>query len=238
MKITILGAGIIGISTAYDLTKRDHQVTVIDKNNGPALETSFGNAGLIAPGHAFSWNSPNLFLDLLNPKSNSNSAFKIQFPPTIPIIKWGLKFCKNCTQQKFTEYSNAKRRLSNYSHQSIKSILKTEDINFHYNDEGIYYLHRSQNGIEKTKKKIQSFNNLIDQYSILDKESLIEKDSFFNDKPFSGAFIYNNDGSGDCNSYTIQLENICKQLGVKFSQHLSFVLIMVSAIFSIIIFII
>ena len=60
MKILILGAGVIGVTTAYSLVKDGHQVTVIDRQSKPAMETSFGNAGLITPGHSFAWTTPKL----------------------------------------------------------------------------------------------------------------------------------------------------------------------------------
>ena len=67
MRILILGAGVIGITTAYELIKAGHNVTVIDRNPEPALETSYGNAGLIAPGHSYAWTTPKL------PKNSSPS---------------------------------------------------------------------------------------------------------------------------------------------------------------------
>ena len=60
MKIVILGAGIIGITTAFELLKSGHEVTIIDRQAEPAMETSFGNAGLIAPGHSYAWTTPKL----------------------------------------------------------------------------------------------------------------------------------------------------------------------------------
>ena len=81
MHILILGAGVIAVTTAYQLLKIGHGVTVIDRQPEPALETSFGNAGLIAPGHSYAWTTPklpkNLFKSLFDKKrkysvSNSN----------------------------------------------------------------------------------------------------------------------------------------------------------------------
>ena len=60
MQILILGAGVIGVTTAYELAKTGHEITVVDRNPEPALETSYGNAGLIAPGHSYAWATPKL----------------------------------------------------------------------------------------------------------------------------------------------------------------------------------
>ena len=103
MKIAVLGAGIIGVSTAYELANRGFDVIVIERNNLPAMETSFANAGLIATGHAFAWNSPKLFYELLRPISNVHSAFKINWSISPPLLKWGLQFLRNCSKLKFIE---------------------------------------------------------------------------------------------------------------------------------------
>ena len=65
MKILILGAGVIGVTTAYELSKAGHNVTVIDRKFEPAMETSYGNAGLIAPGHSYAWTTPKLLMVLV-----------------------------------------------------------------------------------------------------------------------------------------------------------------------------
>mgnify|MGYP001293673472 CR=1 FL=1 len=216
MKIAVLGAGIIGISTAFELAKSGFNVTVFDKNSGPAEETSFANAGLIAPGHAFSWNSPNLLLNLIKPQANANSAFKIKFPPSLKLTNWGLKFLKNCSNSKFIEYSNAKRNLSSYSHKILKTIITEEKISCYYNPNGIYYLHRSENGLKKAITKINNFPELINDYEILDSNLLGQRDSFFKNNVFNSALIYNSDGSGDCYLFANQLMEKCIELGVKF----------------------
>ena len=72
MHILIIGAGVIGVTTAYELLKSGHEVTIIDRQTEPALETSYGNAGLIAPGHSYAWTTPklptNLFKSLFQKK--------------------------------------------------------------------------------------------------------------------------------------------------------------------------
>ena len=65
MHILILGAGVIGVTTSYELLKAGHEVTIIDRQPEPAFETSFGNAGLIAPGHSYAWTTPKVPENLL-----------------------------------------------------------------------------------------------------------------------------------------------------------------------------
>ena len=101
MHILILGAGVIGVTTAYELLKADHEVTVIDRQPEPALETSFGNAGLIAPGHSYAWTTPklpgNLFKSLFEKRGHSVLNFngillcgigEFNFCDNVPIKIW------------------------------------------------------------------------------------------------------------------------------------------------------
>jgi D-amino-acid dehydrogenase len=214
MEIAVLGAGVIGISTAYELACRGHNVSVIDQNTGPALETSFGNAGLIATGHAFSWNSPKLLTNLLKPNSKVKSTFKINWSLSPELYKWGIQFLLNCSNKKFIEFSNSKRELCYYSYNLLKQIIEKENINCHYNENGIYYLYRTEEGLNNSINKIKLFKGLLEQYQILNKSDLSH--NFFNNDKFKTSLIFPNDGSGDCNLFTTSLENKCKKLGVKF----------------------
>ena len=83
MHILVLGAGVIGVTTAYELIKGGYKVTVIDRQPEPALETSFGNAGLIAPGHSYAWTTPklpkNLFANFIDHSFSGSKATQPAF---------------------------------------------------------------------------------------------------------------------------------------------------------------
>ena len=94
MHVLIIGAGVVGITTSYELLKAGHEVSIIDRQPEPALETSFGNAGLIAPGHSYAWTTPklpgNLFKSLFQKKA---FRFKFQWDPAMWV--WGGSFSGN-----------------------------------------------------------------------------------------------------------------------------------------------
>ena len=124
MKTLIVGAGVVGITTAYYLKADGHEVTVLEREKSAGLETSFANAGLIATGHAFAWGNPSIIKKLITPKSNAHSAFKFQWSWDLQFLKWGMKFIANCTSSKFYKNTLAKQTLCQYSHQLLKYILK------------------------------------------------------------------------------------------------------------------
>ena len=84
MRILILGAGVVGVSSAWHLLKDGHDVTVIDRALPAQGGASFGNAGLIAPGHSFAWASPKALKVLLKSFYRQDQAFRMRFPPRPP----------------------------------------------------------------------------------------------------------------------------------------------------------
>jgi len=117
MHILILGAGVIGVTTAYELLKAGHKVTVIDRQPEPALETSFGNAGLIAPGHSYAWTTPKLPGNLFNSLYDKKRAFRFKFQWDPAMWYWGIQFIRQCTQKRMAENTLRKHRISSYSQQ-------------------------------------------------------------------------------------------------------------------------
>ena len=92
MQILILGAGVIGITTAYELSKAGYDVTVIDRKHEPATETSYGNAGLIAPGHSYAWATPKLPKNLITSLFEKQRTFRFKFQWDLAMWRWGIQF--------------------------------------------------------------------------------------------------------------------------------------------------
>ena len=103
MNIIIIGSGIIGITTAYELLKNGHKVTLFDRQPGAANETSFGNAGLIAPGHSYSWTSPRIPWQIIKSLFQKKKHFKLKFQWDINMWMWGAQFIRQCTSKKMQE---------------------------------------------------------------------------------------------------------------------------------------
>ena len=99
MHIAVLGGGVVGVTAAYELQKDGHQVTIIEKNDAVGTETSWGNAGLMAPGHSFTWSSPAAPMIML--KSLFMADQSIRFKPTLNPYQYiyGLQFLAQCTAE-------------------------------------------------------------------------------------------------------------------------------------------
>jgi D-amino-acid dehydrogenase len=100
MKVAILGGGVIGVTTAWYLANDGHEVTVIERRDGVARETSFANAGLIAPGHAYAWASPRAPMILLKSLFREDTALRFRLRADPRMWAWSLRFLANCTQSR------------------------------------------------------------------------------------------------------------------------------------------
>ncbi len=97
MKVVVLGAGVIGITTAYQLAKDGHEVVVVERNGGAAEEASHGNASVIAPGHAYAWASPRAPLTLIESLWKDDTSLRFKFSLDPKMWLWSLRFLANCT---------------------------------------------------------------------------------------------------------------------------------------------
>ena len=88
MRVAVLGAGVIGVSTAYELLRDGHEVTVVDRRQEPASETSYGNAGMVAPGHAYAWSSPKAIRTLLRALFRDDLALRFRFQADPAFWRW------------------------------------------------------------------------------------------------------------------------------------------------------
>jgi len=217
MHVLIIGAGVIGITASYELLKAGHEVSIIERQPEPALETSFGNAGLIAPGHSYAWTTPklpgNLFKSLFQKKA---FRFKFQWDPAMWV--WGVQFLRQCTQSKMEENTLRKHRLSSYSQQCFHELIDDIKIEYHENKKGLIYIFRTCKSFQEGKQKLSMLKSVMDNLQLLNRNELIQLEPILKDaeENIFGAIYCPSDESGSCRDFTIKLIEICKQKGGKF----------------------
>ncbi len=99
MRVVVIGAGVVGVTTAYYLAKSGHLVTVVEKELEAATLASAGNAGLIAPGHSFAWASPSAPKELLRSLTVEDTALRVNPFKAPGMAVWGLRFLRECATQ-------------------------------------------------------------------------------------------------------------------------------------------
>ena len=137
MKVLILGAGVIGVTTAYELTNDGYQVTVIDRQSKPAMETSFGNAGLISPGHSFAWTTPKLPRNLMKSLFQKQQVFRFKLHWSPGLIRWGFNFIRQCTNENMRINTIRKLRLCSFSQEKLHELTQEANLEYEQNKKGL-----------------------------------------------------------------------------------------------------
>ena len=216
--ITVLGGGIIGVTTAYYLARGGNQVTLVEQNQHTGMETSFANGGLITPSMSDPWASPGLPAKLLQWIGRENSPFLIR-PGALPgLFGWGLKFLGECRKEAWVRNSNTIFRLCSYSRQALKSLVDETGIDYDANLRGTLHLFHDQASMESTKRVADTLGAMGLAYTLLDAQGCIDLEPTLAPRKdaLSGGIHYPDDEAGDAHRFTQELAALCEDEGVLF----------------------
>src|SRR5471032_2536753 len=130
MRVVILGSGVVGVASAWYLAKAGHQVTVIDRQAGPAEETSAGNAGQISPGYAAPWAAPGIPLKAIKWMFEKHAPLAMRQDGTRFQIEWIWKMLMNCTEAHYAVNKARMVRLAEYSRDCIQQLRSDTGIQY------------------------------------------------------------------------------------------------------------
>jgi D-amino-acid dehydrogenase len=143
MHAVIVGAGIIGLSSAYYLQKSGWQVTVLEKNDGTD-NCSFGNAGMIVPSHFTPLASPGIVAQGIRWMFDSKSPFYVKPSFSWPFIQWGYQFLRKANRKNVEHGAPYLRDLSLLSHSLYKELSASPDFDFSLEEKGILMYFKTQ----------------------------------------------------------------------------------------------
>jgi len=125
MRVVVLGSGVVGVTSAYYLARAGHEVTVIDREAGPALETSFANAGQISPGYASPWAAPGVPLKAVKWMFQKHAPLAIRLDGTQFQLQWMWQMLQNCTSSRYAVNKGRMVRLAEYSRDCLRHCART-----------------------------------------------------------------------------------------------------------------
>ncbi len=218
MKAVVLGAGVIGVTTAYYLARDGHQVTVVERQPEAAGETSHANAGLITPGHSFTWNSPRAPQQLWQSLWRGDTAYRMHFSLDPRFWIWGLKFLRECTRERSTYCTLVKYRLNVFSQARIEEIAAAEGIEFHQRKNGVIVFYRSPEQFAEGIGSMKLMQQAGHAVEFIDAARAVEIEPALRpiEGQIAGAVYCPTDASGDCRLFTLGLTEVCRRLGVEF----------------------
>ncbi len=218
MKVLVLGSGVIGTTVAYYLAKAGHQVTVLERQPGPALETSFANAGEVSPGYSSPWAGPGVPLKAIQWMLMHHSPLVIK-PMLDPAMwRWGLSMLRNCTQARYQVNKSRMVRVAEYSRDCMKQLRADTGIPYDERSQGTLQLFRTQKQLDGVGKDIEILKSFDVPFQLLDRAGYLQYEpalALVKEK-FVGALRLPGDETGDCFKFTQNLAKMAQALGVEF----------------------
>ncbi|HKU05843.1 MAG TPA: D-amino acid dehydrogenase [Bradyrhizobium sp.] len=223
MKVLILGSGVIGVTSAYYLARAGHEVTVVDRQAAPALETSFANAGEVSPGYASPWAGPGVPVKAIKWLLMKHGPLVIR--PNADPAMWSFlaKMLRNCTAARYAVNKSRMIPLAEYSRDCLRALRKEIGIRYDERSQGTLQLFRKQEQLDHTGDDIAVLKQYGVPYEVLDREGCIGAEPALaqvKDK-IAGGLRLPQDETGDCQMFTAALAEQAARLGVQFKFNVS-----------------
>ena len=217
MKIAVIGAGIIGVTTAYELACDGHEVTVLERRGAAAEETSFANAGIVAPGYVTPWAAPQMPAKVLRHLFSRYAPVKVGLPLSGRELAWMWKWYRACKLDTYLANRAHLQRLAFYSRERLHHI--TADLKLEYDrSDGYMVLLRSEKDSKGMQPGLQVLRDAGVAFREIDAVEARKIESALNpDTAFFGAVYLPGDEVGNCRQFALMLKNEAQRMGVKFS---------------------
>ena len=218
MKVVVLGSGVIGVTTAYYLARAGAEVTVIDRQDGPALDTSFANAGQVSFGYSTPWGAPGIPMKALKWMFEKHAPLSIRPDGSLFQLRWMAQMLRNCSTERYAVNKERMLRLSNYSRQCIAQLRADTGIEYEGRQAGTLQLFRSQKQVDQAQRDIAVLQECGIDYELLDPQGVARAEPALAraDATIAGGLRLPADETGDCFKFTNQLAQMAEALGVKF----------------------
>ncbi|UXU88807.1 D-amino acid dehydrogenase [Burkholderia sp. S-53] len=218
MRVVILGSGVVGVASAYYLARAGHEVTVIDREAGPALETSFANAGQISPGYAAPWAAPGVPLKAVKWMFEKHAPLAIRLDGTRFQLQWMWQMLRNCTAERYSVNKGRMVRLAEYSRDCLQALRADTGIQYEGRTGGTLQLFRTQQQLDGAAKDIAVLQEANVPFELLSPADLKNAEPALAavSHKLTGGLRLPGDETGDCQLFTTRLAALAESLGVKF----------------------
>jgi D-amino-acid dehydrogenase len=218
MHVMILGSGVIGVTSAWYLARAGHQVTVIDRQPGAALETSFGNAGMISPGYSSPWAAPSVPFKAIKWMLAKHAPLAISPTSDPHQYRWMLRMLGNCTASRYALNKERMMRLAEHSRDCLQSLRREADVDYEHRERGTLQVFRTEKQLDAARQDITVLEQCGVPYELLDRAGCVaaEPGLAASAGHLVGGLRLPNDETGDCHLFTTRLAQRCAEMGVTF----------------------
>ncbi len=218
MRVIVLGSGLLGVSSAYYLSRLGHEVTVLDRQASPAAETSFANGGQISVSHAEPWANPGAPLKVLKWLAREDAPLLFRLRADLRQWLWGLQFLRECTPERTRHNIAQIVRLGTYSRDSLQALRRETGIAYDQRTQGILHFYTNEKEFQDALEPTEQMRALgCDRRVISADEAVRLEPALAHIRPrLTGATYTAEDESGDANLFARELVTLCQAEGVKF----------------------
>ncbi|RYY68024.1 MAG: FAD-dependent oxidoreductase, partial [Comamonadaceae bacterium] len=216
MNIAIVGAGIVGVTTAYELAADGHQVTVFERHGAAALETSFANAGVVAPGYVTPWAAPGMPSKVIRHLFSRHAPVRIGWPLAAHELRWMLRWRSACKLESYLPNRARLQRLAFYSRERLHWLVDTLQLEYDRST-GYMVLLRSEKDRKLVQPGLQVLRDAGVKFAEIDAaRARIIEPAINPDTSFLGAVHLPDDEVGNCRQFALLLKGQAQDLGARF----------------------
>lgn len=219
MKVLVLGAGIIGTTTAYHLARAGHQTVVLDRQDGAGMETSFANGGQISPCHAEPWANPSVLPKVIKWLGRDDAPLLFRWNRWDPALwAWGLRFIANCTSSRAAINTERTLRVALYSRACLQDLRERLGLEYDQRRQGILHVYRSEREFAQGRKAAALMNRFGLDRQIKDAAQCVAIESALSSVAgeLAGGILTPGDESGDAHKFTRAMAEHAQREGAEF----------------------
>lgn len=218
MKVIVLGAGVVGTATAYFLAKQGHAVEVVERQSGAAMETSFGNGGVIHASEVEPWSQPGMPSKILKWLGKEDAPLLVRYGAIPHMWRWGLKFIANCTPERFRRNALTNLKIALHSLKVLQQIRAETGIEYDVRTSGLMKVYADPRALAASVASAEFLSSGGLEYQALDTAECVRREPALQATASSlaGGIYFSREEVGDCHKFTSGLARHCETLGVKF----------------------
>ncbi|GKT26500.1 D-amino acid dehydrogenase [Acidovorax sp. SUPP3334] len=217
MRVIVLGAGLLGTTSAYFLQQLGHEVTVIDRQGTPGAETSFANGGQISVSHAEPWANPSAPLKVLKWLGREDAPLLFRLRADMRQWLWGLQFLRECTPARTRHNIEQIVRLGTYSRDTLQQLRRDTGIQYDQRTQGILHFYTSAEEFDGALAPAEQMRALGCERQVVGADEAVRLEpALAHIRPqLAGATYTAEDESGDANTFTRELARLAEAAGVQ-----------------------
>lgn len=220
MRVLVLGAGVAGITTAWFLARDGAEVTVVDRQPGPALDTTFANGGHLSASQSRPWATPEAPGQMLRWLGRRNAPLRLPLRWNPPLWRWGLSYLANCRSARTRANTRTLQRLARYSQAMLFALAEEQGLRFDLRTLGVLAVFREPRALDRAAREAEDLGGAEGSEQALDADACASLEPALADAVGSGRIaggILARDGAtGDAHAFTVALAESCAAAGIRF----------------------